>query len=1459
MKKIQTILILLVFWGLSVNLQAQFSGGTGTSNDPYQITTAAQLVFLSTQIASNSSTYPNSYNTKCYKLMNDINLAAYGAGWTNPQYYNGWHPIGCLDPTAPTTDYYYAFKGVFDGNSKTVSNLYVRSAPYTSFIGLFGLVNGGTVKNLTVTNVDVFSNSDKVECCAGAVVANVLSGTVSNCHSSGQVISASHVGVGNTYTGGVVGNSWNSTVSGCSSSCDVNARLKTVYVGGVVGCLENGALSNCYSTGAVTANNTLQNAFSGGVLGWLDGTASMSNCYSTGTILCSGNNQKYALAGGCVGYITTTGSISKCYSTGAVTATGGKYSYAGGIVGYTETSSGCNIANCYSIGAITASSAAYTPGLLVSGGIAGYNAGSGAISNCYATGAITTNNTTNVSEVYAAGIAGVTAGSISNCAALNPRISCAGREGDHARICIIDNNNLTLSNNVGFINMINAFGNVEWWYMTLNGGDGANITASTIIADGTIGGRFITANGWTVQNGKLPSFGGTINIPPHIAIVAPHITTTSLPNGVVGTAYSQTLTATGDTPITWTIASGNLPNGLTLSSAGVISGTPTTAGTFNFTVKAINSAGNDTKALSITISTNAVAPVITTTSLPNGTVGSSYNQTLAATGTAPITWSLASGSLPNGLTLSSAGVISGTPTAAGISNFTVKATNSAGNDTKALSITIISNVVAPVITTTSLPNGTVGSTYDQMLAATGTVPISWSLVGGALPNGLTLSSMGVISGTPTATGTSNFTVKATNSAGSDTKALSITVNVDAVAPVITTTSLSNGTVNSAYYQPLAATGTAPITWSIASGTLPNGLTLSSGGVISGTPTAAGTSNFTVKATNSIGSDTKALSITVINTSTATYIITANGSNFNVSGATTITNVVLQEAINGIRTHAAGQPCTIQFGSGGSNVLDLVAEESYSPRILFTSDGSPAWGAITLTGKATSMRTYSGVIRLEGNVSITSQADLTLTGPDAAMIRNEGTGAINIIGGTVQAIGNYSSYAICNYSTGIINISGGTVSGNGGVTINNDIGGTLAISGGMVKLTGGGPAISNSGQVIITGGEVKGEDTPSGAGWGLHNYGGTVTISGGTVSGTTYAILNYNSTNNLGTITISGGEVKKIEGGPSNSTIDNDATLIINGTAKVSATGEYVSAIYNTGTLTITDNSEVWSTGDYAPAIAYYYSYDNEKPAGKITISGYAKVTSHNTHSNIYGGTIYINNYSASTAVNLAIEGGTVTNTSDEGHAINIHNEGTGTIAVSGGMITAKNGYAIRSNGMVALTGGILFAYGTAANDVIDGMYSQSGNAVITAWNKYAGTTTYQAGTTTDIFRKPTAATAIWSKKEGNGGIAVENGNNKGFITIEGITITGMGVEELTMNNEQLTIYPNPTNGELRIENGELRMENVEIFDVYGRKVSSHHHINTSSHHLDVSQFPAGVYFLKIRTEAGEVVKKVVKE
>jgi hypothetical protein len=175
-------------------------------------------------------------------------------------------------------------------------------------------------------------------------------------------------------------------------------------------------------------------------------------------------------------------------------------------------------------------------------------------------------------------------------------------------------------------------------------------------------------------------------------------------------------------------------------------------------------------------------PSIKTTSLPDGTLGRTYNETVAATGgKPPYIWSIASGTLPNGLSINSSnGVISGTPPTAGTEDFTIRVTDANGvSDTQGLSIRIANPLT---IVTTSLPSGAAGQSYNGILAATGgTMPYTWGVISDTLPSGLFISpSTGVISGTPTAVGTSHFTVMVTdaNSLG-DVRSLSITITASA--------------------------------------------------------------------------------------------------------------------------------------------------------------------------------------------------------------------------------------------------------------------------------------------------------------------------------------------------------------------------------------------------------------------------------------------------------------------------------------------------------------------------------------------------------------------------------------------------------------------------------------------------------------------------------------------------------
>ncbi len=339
----------------------------------------------------------------------------------------------------------------------------------------------------------------------------------------------------------------------------------------------------------------------------------------------------------------------------------------------------------------------------------------------------------------------------------------------------------------------------------------------------------------------------------------PAITTTSLTSANAGIPYTSTLGESGGTsPYKWTVTSGTLPTGLSLTSnSGVISGTPTGASSGSVTFQITDAAGiSASQAITVTVNPPA-ALTISTMSLPAGTIGTAYSQTLQATGGVPAyKWSVTTGSLPAGLTLSSAGVISGTPTgtATSTSTFTVTVTDSQTPTAASASATLSITVVEPPlsVTTTSLVSGSIGNAYSQTLQAIGgTPPYTWSISAGTLPAGLSLnSSTGGISGTPSATGTSDFTAKVTDSAAATaTAALSITINT---ALAITTTTLPAGSIGTVYSATVSATGGAqPYTWSLTSGTLPAGLSLgSASGVISGTPTTTGTSDFTVTATDS---------------------------------------------------------------------------------------------------------------------------------------------------------------------------------------------------------------------------------------------------------------------------------------------------------------------------------------------------------------------------------------------------------------------------------------------------------------------------------------------------------------------------------------------------------------------------------------------------------------------------------
>ncbi|PRA73855.1 autotransporter outer membrane beta-barrel domain-containing protein, partial [Ochrobactrum sp. MYb29] len=338
------------------------------------------------------------------------------------------------------------------------------------------------------------------------------------------------------------------------------------------------------------------------------------------------------------------------------------------------------------------------------------------------------------------------------------------------------------------------------------------------------------------------------------------------PDTRVGDTYDLQFTASGGVgSYTYSRKSGSLPNGLSLSSSGRLTGRATVTGDFKFVVEAKDSSGNTGTRNSQIVVSPAPVNISISPSIPDTRVGKSYGQQLSASGgSSPYSYSISSGSLPAGISLSSSGLLSGAATTAGKFDFTIKATDR-NNDTGTKSTYIKVEAKATVtINPTTLPNGKVGKAYDAQTlnASGGATPYTYKEYDKAKqPPGLTLNSAtGVFSGTPTKAGTYKFWLGATDkngdggeSAGTNGwREYSVTI---AEAPTIKIgpQNIPDTKVGKSYDLQFAAEGgTGPYTYKVITGTLPTGLTLSTDGKLTGTTTEAKTFNFTVEAKDAEG-------------------------------------------------------------------------------------------------------------------------------------------------------------------------------------------------------------------------------------------------------------------------------------------------------------------------------------------------------------------------------------------------------------------------------------------------------------------------------------------------------------------------------------------------------------------------------------------------------------------------------
>lgn len=295
-----------------------------------------------------------------------------------------WTPIGnCSRKNTSGA----AFRGTFDGNGKVISNLNCALDADNFGAGLFGLLDGATVRNVTIDSGEISNSAD----CAGAICGVMVGESViENCHNTGATISAKGA------AGGIVGRAYgaSNTITGCTNSAQVSGTQKVGGIVGITGTNGTTLIDNCDNSGSVSGGN----AGVGGIAGYVGQPTTVKNCTNTGTIGTA--TDKYAA--GIVGYHQTTPScdIENCNNEGAVTAIN-----AGGIFGCVGSTQATNISGCENRGDVT--------GVNIAGGISA-GAASGTLENC--------KNTANITASAEGGIAGGIAGQYRNAAIVN----CAG-------------------------------------------------------------------------------------------------------------------------------------------------------------------------------------------------------------------------------------------------------------------------------------------------------------------------------------------------------------------------------------------------------------------------------------------------------------------------------------------------------------------------------------------------------------------------------------------------------------------------------------------------------------------------------------------------------------------------------------------------------------------------------------------------------------------------------------------------------------------------------------------------------------------------------------------------------------------------------------------------------------------------------------------------------------------------
>ncbi|MGJ3648708.1 putative Ig domain-containing protein [Sphingomonas sp. GlSt437] len=417
---------------------------------------------------------------------------------------------------------------------------------------------------------------------------------------------------------------------------------------------------------------------------------------------------------------------------------------------------------------------------------------------------------------------------------------------------------------------------------------------------------------------------------------APTVTSVSPTSGPGNGNTSVTITGTALSGATGVTFGGTAATGLTANTATSIT---VTAPSGTGTVDVVVTTPSGSSAITAADHYSYVAGPSTTQAIASvtGVAGTNLSVTPVTStgGYGSVSYALSGGSLPTGLSFNtSTGVLSGTPTVTFTSTvFTVTATDAASqSSSKTFNLTVSAPTIA--LSPASLTAATVGVATSQTVSASGgNGSYSYSITAGALPAGMSLSSSGTVSGTPTAGGTFNFTITATDGnhfAGAQAYSLTVNAPTIVVAPSTLATSLAVGTaVNQTF---TASGGTAPFSYRVTSGALPAGLTLSTAGVLTGAPTAQGSYNFTVTATDSstgtgpyTGSQAYSVSTnkgdqTISFTSTAPASAAVGGASYTVT-ATATSGLTVAFTLDGASTGCSLSGSTVTFTSTGTCRID----------------------------------------------------------------------------------------------------------------------------------------------------------------------------------------------------------------------------------------------------------------------------------------------------------------------------------------------------------------------------------------------------------------------------------------------------------------------------------------------------------------------------------------------------------